>query len=144
MKFKTTILQTGANTTGIEVTEKMLEQLGGGKRPLVVVTVNNYSYRSAVGKMGDKFMVGLSAGNRKNANVSGGDKVEVTIELDTAPRTVDVPEDLQKALDKSNVIKAKFEALAPSKKKAIVLSVTEAKSAETRIRRIEKTIAGLK
>ena len=144
MKFKTTILQTGVNTTGIEVSEKMLEQLGGGKRPLVMVTVNNYTYRSAVGKMGNKFMVGLSAENRKNANVSGGDNVEVTMELDTAPRIIEIPEDLQKALDKSKPVKAKFEALAPGKKKAMVHSITDAKSAETRARRIEKTIEGLK
>lgn len=144
MKVKTVILQTGANTTGIEITEKMLEQLGGGKRPLVVVTINGYSYRSAVGKMGDKFMVGVSAENRKKAKVSGGDKVEISLELDTAPRTIDIPEALQKALDKNKDIKAKFEKLAPSKKKAIVLSITEAKSLETKVRRIEKTIEGLK
>lgn len=144
MKVKTVILQTGANTTGIEITEKMLEQLGGGKRPLVVVTINGYSYRSAVGKMGDKFMVGVSAENRKKANVAGGDKVEISLELDTAPRTIDVPEALQKALNKNKTIKANFEKLAPSKKKAIVLSITEAKSLETKMRRIEKTIEGLK
>lgn len=74
MKFKTKITQTG-NNTGIEVSEEMLEKLGGGKKPLVMVTINNYSYRSAVGKMGDKFMISLSAENRKNTNIKGGDTV---------------------------------------------------------------------
>lgn len=142
MKFKTKILQTG-NNTGIEVSEKMLEQLGGGKKPLVVVAVNGYSYRSAVGKMKDKFMISLSAENRKNANVKGGDVVEVSLSLDLEPRTVDVPKDLQILLDKNKNTKANFDKLAPSKKKAMVLSITSAKTEETRLRRIEKAIETL-
>lgn len=142
MKFKTKIIQSG-NNTGIEVSESILGQLGNGKKPLVIVTLNNYSYRSAVGKMGAKYMISLSAENRKNANVKGGDIVEISLELDTAPRTVEVPADLQKALDKNEIAKANFEKLAPSKKKAMVLSITEAKAVETRLKRIEKSIETL-
>jgi len=139
MKIRTKIVQTG-NNTGIEVTEQQLETLGGGKKPLVVVTLNKYSYRSAVGKMGDKFMISLSAENRKNANVKGGDTLEITIELDTKPRTVEIPIDLQKEFDKNKTAKANFEKLAPSKKKAIVLSISDAKTEETKLKRIQKAI----
>ncbi len=142
MKFMTTIVQTG-NNTGIEISEQMLEKLGGGKKPLVVVTINNYSYRSAVGKMGDRFMISLSAESRKNANVKGGDTVEIDVNLDTTPRTIEVPLELQKALDKNKSAKTKFENLAPSKKKAMALSVIEAKTEETKKRRIEKAIEQL-
>lgn len=142
MKYKTKIVQNG-NNTGIEVSEQMLEKLGGGKKPLVVVTVNNYSYRSAIGKMGDKFMISLSAENRKNANVKGGDTVDINLELDTAPRTVEVPAELKKALDKNKTAKANFEKLAPSKKKAMVLSINDAKTEETKLRRIGKAIEQL-
>lgn len=137
--YKTTIVQTG-NNTGIHVPEETLEKLGGGKKPLVKVTLNGYTYRSAVGKMGDKFMISLSAENRKNANVKGGDKLEVTVALDTEPRIIELPAELQAALDKTKAAKAAFEKLAPSKKKAIVLSITEAKTEETRLKRIEKSI----
>lgn len=142
MKFKTKIVQTG-NNTGIEVSEKVLNELGSGKKPLVVVTFNGYSYRSAVGKMGDKFMISLSAEHRKNAKVNGGDTVEVSIELDTAPRTVELPADLQRAFDKNKTAKANFEKLAPSKKKAIVLSINDAKTEETKVKRIAKAIEQL-
>lgn len=142
MKIKTKILQTG-NNTGIEVTEQQLEKLGGGKKPLVTVTLNNYTYRSAVGKMGDKFMISLSSENRKNANVKGGDTLEVTVALDSEPRIVEVPIELQTALNINKAAKAAFDKLAPSKKKAIVLSVSEAKTEETKTRRIEKTINDL-
>jgi hypothetical protein len=144
MKFKTKIVQTG-NNTGIEVSEQLLDKLGGGKRPLVVVTINgSYGYRSAVGKMSNKFMISLSAENRKNANVKGGDAVEIDLALDTAPRTVDIPEDLQKALDKNKTAKTNFEKLAPGKKKTIVLSISEAKTEATKMRRIEKAMESLK
>ena len=82
MKFKTVIAQLG-NNTGIEVTEKMLQSLGGGLRPLVVVSINNYTYRSAVGKMGGKFLISLSAEHRKNANVERAQKIEVDLGLDS-------------------------------------------------------------
>jgi len=143
MKYKTTIVQTG-NNTGIHVPDNILERLNGGKRPLVKVTLNGYTYRSAVGKMGDKFMISLSSENRKNANVKGGDTLEVTVALDTEPRIVEVPTELQTELNKNKTAKEAFENLAPSKKKAFVLSVTDAKTEETKIRRIEKIIDTLK
>ncbi|MEO5501974.1 MAG: YdeI/OmpD-associated family protein [Ginsengibacter sp.] len=143
MQFETKIIQIG-NNTGIEVSAEMLDELGGGRKPLVVVTLNNYSYRCAVGKMGGRFMISLSAENRKNANVKGGDILEINLKLDTEPRTVEVPADLLKAFVANKIAKVNFEKLAPSKKKAIALSITDAKSNETRIRRIEKAIASLK
>ena len=142
MKFKTKIVQTG-NNTGIEISEEQLEELGGGKRPLVEVTLNNYTYRSAVGKMGNRFMISLSAETRKNAQVLGGDELEVIIELDTKPRTVEVPIELQQELDKDQIKKEKFEKLAPSKKKVMALSVASAKTDETRDRRIQKILSEL-
>ena len=140
--FKTTILQIG-NNTGIEVPENVVEELAGGKKPLVVVTLNNYTYRSAIAKMGDKFLISLSAENRTNAKVKGGDKVDIQLALDTTPRTVDVPKELQDAFNKNKTAQANFDKLAPSKKKALVLSITEAKTDETRLRRIEKAVQSL-
>jgi hypothetical protein len=139
IKYKTTIVQTG-NNTGIHVPENMLEKLNGGKKPLVKVTVNGYTYRSAVGKMGDQFMISLSAENRKNAGVKGGDTLEVTVTLDTEPRTVELPSELQTALNKNKAAKAAFEKLAPSRKKAMALSVAEAKTEETKMKRIAKAM----
>ena len=143
MKFKTKIVQTG-NNTGIEVSEQILEQLGGGKKPLVVVKVNAYTYRSAVGKMGDRFMISLSAENRKNAGVEGGDLVDIEIELDNTPRTIEIPDDFQTLLDLNLTAKLNFDKLAPSKRKAMIISINEAKTDETRNRRMDKAIESLK
>ncbi len=69
--------------------------------------------------------------------------LEVTLELDTAPRLVEVPEDFQAALDQSPAAKAAFEALSNSKKQGLVLPILNAKTPETRLKRIEKAVATL-
>ena len=51
MKFETTLFQIG-NNTGIEVPTEVVEALGGGKKPAVVVTVGSYTYRSTIAVMG--------------------------------------------------------------------------------------------
>ncbi len=141
--FHTTILKTGKNTTGIEVPEAIINELGSGKHPLVRVTIKEYSYRSAVAVMGDKFMISLSAANREAAGIEGGDEVDVTVELDLEPRTVEIPNDLESALIETGVLEA-FKNSAPSMRKEYVRQVEEAKAQETRERRILKIVEKLK
>lgn len=141
--FHTTILQTGQNTAGIEVPEAIIEALGGGKRPLVKVKVNDYNYRSAVAVMGGKYMISFSSDHRAASGLKGGDEVDVTLALDTEPRTVDIPKNLNDALVASGAIEA-FEKSAPSMKKEYVRQVMEAKTEETRARRIIKILEKLK
>ena len=62
--FDTTVTASG-NNTGIVVPDEIIEQLGGGRRPGVVVNVNGYEYRNTVGVMGGKHMISISAAVRK-------------------------------------------------------------------------------
>jgi hypothetical protein len=135
--FHTTILQTGKNTAGIQVPDDVIEKLGAGKQPLVRVTINKYTYRSAVAVMGGKYMISFNPEHRKAAGVQGGEEANVTLELDLEPRTVEIPTDLKDALIKANALDA-FEKSAPSMKKEYVRQVQEAKAQETRERRITK------
>jgi Bacteriocin-protection, YdeI or OmpD-Associated/Domain of unknown function (DUF1905) len=144
MRFRTTIVQSGKNTTGIQVPDEVVKALGSGKRPAVNVTVNGYSYRSTVASMGGVFMVSLSAEHRAGAGVDGGDEVEVDLELDSAPREVTVPPDLVAALDAEPAARATFDALSYSNKSWHVLQVTGAKTEETRQRRIARSVETLK
>jgi len=66
----------------------------GAKRFPVRATVNGYTWRTTVTRMRDEFLLGLNREVRQSAGVEAGDAVEVAIELDTAPRGVDVPEAL--------------------------------------------------
>ena len=144
MRFRTTIVQSGKNTTGIQVPDEVMEALAAGKRPAVKVTVNGYSYRSTVASMGGAAMISLSAEHRAGAGVAGGDEVEVDLELDTAPRQVDVPPDLAAALDAEPAARHTFDGLSYSNKSWHVLQVTGAKTDETRQRRIARSVETLK
>ena len=142
--FKTTLFQAeGMNATGIVVPDKIVDGFGQGKKPKVAVTINGYTYRNTVAVMGGKYMVGVAKEHREKAGIKGGDKIEVTLELDTAPREVDVPKDFAAALKKAGA-RAAFDKLAFTHRKEHVRSIEEAKAAETRARRIERSIAELK
>ena len=142
--FTTTIIKDEVkNATGIRVPADAVEAMGKGKKPPVVVRLKGYSYRSTVAAYGDVFMLPLSQEHRAAAGVQAGDLVEVTIELDTEPRTVEVPEDLAAALAEQGIREA-FDALAPSARKEHVRQVESAKAEETRNRRITKIVDGLR
>jgi hypothetical protein len=144
MKFRTTILQSGKTATGIQIPDQVVDALGSGKRPAVRVTINGYTYRSTVAVMGGVYMVGVSADNRAGAGVSGGDEVEVDIELDTAPREVAVPADFAAALDAEPDARRTFDGLSYSNRSWHVLSIEGAKTDETRQRRIGRSIEALR
>ena len=141
--FTTTVTQAeGVNATGLPVPAEAVAALGTKKRPPVKVTLNDYTYISTVAAYGDVFMLPLAAEHRTAAGVQAGDVVEVTLELDSEPRTVEVPDDLAAALAEAGAIAA-FDRLAYSTRKEHVRQVETAKAAETRQRRIDKIVASL-
>lgn len=142
VSFNTTILQLG-NNTGINVPDEVVEKLGAGKKPPVIVTVNDYTYRNTIAVMGGKFMIGVSADIRSKTGIKGGDKVKVTLERDTKPREVEVPADFQRLLDKNSKARQFFETLSYSNKQRYVLPLGQARTEETRQRRMEKAINDL-
>jgi hypothetical protein len=139
MKFSTTMSQIG-NNTGIEVPADVVASLDAGKRPPVVVTVNGYEYRSTIAPMGGRYLLPFSAERRKESGIQGGDPIDVDLTLDTTPRTVEVPEELQSALDASPTAVAAWDKLSYTAKKEHVRSVLDAKKAETRARRIAAVV----
>jgi uncharacterized protein YdeI (YjbR/CyaY-like superfamily) len=94
--------------------------------------------------MGGQNMVGVSAANRELTGASAGDTLEVEIELDTQPRTIDVPEDLAAALEAEPGAKAFYGTLNYSSQRRYVEPIGDAKTAETRARRVAKVVADLK
>jgi hypothetical protein len=144
MRFRTTILQTGKTACGIRVPDDIVAGLGSGRRPAVRVTIRGYTYRSTVAVMGGESMVGVSADNRAAAGVSGGDEVDVDIELDTAPREIVVPDDFGLALDAEPAARRTFDRLSYSNKSWHVLQIDGARTDETRQRRIDRSIEALR
>jgi hypothetical protein len=142
MDFRTTVVLGGKTATGLQVPDDVVAELGAGKRPPVVVTVGGHTYRTTVAPMGGSFWIPLAAEHREAAGVQAEQEVDVSIELDTAPREVPVPDDLATAMDDD--ARAAFDGLAFSHRKEWVRWVEEAKKPETRTARIEKTVEGLR
>jgi hypothetical protein len=143
MRFKTTLESAGKTATGFRVPASVVEALGKGKRPPVVVTINGYTYRNTVAVYGDEYLIGVSAEHRAASGLKAGDQIEVDLELDTAPREIEVPPDFAAALEQDPEAKRFFEGLSYSNKRRFTESVTGTKSAETRQRRIEKFVGQL-
>jgi Bacteriocin-protection, YdeI or OmpD-Associated/Domain of unknown function (DUF1905) len=140
--FRTTVVLGGKTATGLQVPDDVVAAMNAGKRPPVVVTVGGYTYRTTVAPMGGDFWIPLAAEHREAAGVQAHEEVDVTIELDTAPREVALPDDLAAALDEPT--RAAYDALSFTHRKEWVRWVEEAKKPETRTARIEKTVESLK
>jgi len=141
--FRATIKLSGKTACGMVIPPEVVAALGKGKRPPVNVTIRGYTYRSTVAVFGPEYMIGVSAENRAAAGVAAGDVVDVELELDTAPRVIEVPDDFMAALDREPAARQAFDALSYSNKSFFVLGIRDAKTAETRQRRIDKAVAQL-
>jgi uncharacterized protein YdeI (YjbR/CyaY-like superfamily) len=93
--------------------------------------------------MGGDFWIPVSAENRNGAGVVAGQEVEVDVELDTAPRQVEVPPDFAEALAAAPAAKRFFEGLSYSQQRWFVLNIQDAKTPETRARRVAGAVQRL-
>ncbi len=144
MGFRAVLELGGKTATGIRVPADVVTGLGGSKRAPVHVTVNGYTYRSTVASMGGKYMLPVSAEVREHTGIAAGDEVDVDLELDTEPREVTVPPDFAAALDGNADARRFFQGLSYSNRRRIVILIEDARTAETRDRRIAKAVATLR
>jgi hypothetical protein len=143
-RFTTTLHQQG-NNVGIVVPEEVVLELGAGKRPLVKVTINeSYTFVYTIAVMGGRHMIGFSSAHRAASGLKGGDEVEIELQLETAPREVEMPPELTAALAADPIAAAAFEKLSFTFRKEHARAITEAKAEDTRRRRLDKILAGLR
>ncbi len=138
--FDTTVTATGRNT-GIVVPDEVIEQLGAGRRPAVLVNVDGYEYRTTVGVMGGRHLVSISAAVRTETGLQGGDPIHVVLTLAEGPREVVVPDDLAAALTGEPAAERYFATLSNSLQRYHVDTINAAKAPETRQRRVDKAVA---
>jgi hypothetical protein len=137
--FETTLAANG-NNTGIVVPDDVIERLGAGKRPPVMVDVNGHEYRSTVAVMGGRYLIGFPAAHRAATGLAGGDPIRVTLRVAETPRAVEMPSDFGAALDADEAARRFFDGLPNSLQRYHVDNVNAAKSPETRQRRINKAV----
>jgi hypothetical protein len=127
----------------VEVPGEVIAALGGGGRIPVQATFDGVPYRGSIVSMGGCLALGILKQIRGELGKGPGDPVTVTVERDTAERTIEVPADLAEALEAAGMREA-FDALSFSHRREHVQAIEEAKKPETRARRIAKAVEMLK
>ena len=143
--FRTPVRPSGRGGGGhlVDVPPEVVKALGGKGRIPVTATFDGVPYRGSIVRMGGGAVLGVQKAIMAEAGVSAGDSITVVVRNDEAPREVEVPQDLADALARSDPARAAFEGLSFSHRREYVRSITEAKRADTRARRVERTIRAL-
>jgi hypothetical protein len=140
LRFTATLVPRGP-AAAIVLDDEQVASVGeGAKRFPVVATVNGYTWRNTVTRMRGEFLLGLNRAVREAAGVQAGDAVDVQLVLDTAPREVEVPPALARALAADPAASEAFAALAFTHRKEYARWIEEAKRDETRERRVAKAL----
>jgi hypothetical protein len=144
MRLRLDLRGGSGNTAGFVIPDEVVAELGGGRKPKVVVTIGSHTWRSSIVNMGGQFMLGVSMVNREAAGVSAGQTLDVDVVLDTAPRTVEMPDDLADELAGDALASEAWAAWSFTRQNEAARLLTEAKKPETRARRLEKVLAELR
>jgi bifunctional DNA-binding transcriptional regulator/antitoxin component of YhaV-PrlF toxin-antitoxin module len=122
-----------------------VEELYGVKgRVPAKVTFDGIPYQGSMVKMGspDHLLLILKE-IRERLGKSAGDKIKVTVDLDDKPRVVVLTRDIEAAYKKAGVLAA-YRAQSYSHQREYVLWIEDAKQAETRKRRIAKSVEAMR
>jgi hypothetical protein len=142
--FRATIQNAGGGGAFVEVPFDV-EAAFGSKRPKVKAMIEGVPYRGILSRMGtDYHMLIILKEIREQIGKTFGDEVTITVEPDTEPRVVQIPEDLMKELNREKEARVIFDGLSYTHQKEYVTWINEAKREETRRNRISKTIDLLK
>lgn len=142
-KFRATILKQGPNPY-VDIPESIsraFEAWGKGGRISVAGTLNETEIQGTlipVGKTG-RHRLFINSAMRNLAAVSAGDTIRMEIRPVTYGK-VDAPRDLSKALKSGGGAWSIFAKYPPSHKRELLRYIDEAKTAETRKKRIQTTV----
>jgi hypothetical protein len=115
----------------------------GKVRAPVKVTLNGFTYRSTIAAMGGPPCIPLRKSNREAAGLEGNETLKVRLELDADARVVTPPADFVKALKSAPLAWDRWRELSYSHQREYAESVTSAKTAETRTRRVERAVRSI-
>jgi hypothetical protein len=144
LRFRTTIMGRGTAAAIVLSEEQVASIAGSAKTPPVSVTLNGRTFAGRVGRMGGESLVGLNRAVRQEVGVEAGDVVDVEIVVDLGARPIDMPTALTEALAADPDARARFDALAPSRRKEIARRISEAKRPDTAARRLGETLDELR
>jgi hypothetical protein len=135
----------GGGGTLVPVPKDVAARLGLKGFPKIQAVIAGTPYRGSLMPMGDgTYRLGVLKAIQAAAGIGLGDRITVELALDTAPRTVEVPADLARALARDSRAAAAWAKLSFTKRKEIARSLEEAKKPETRERRLTQAMERLR
>lgn len=118
------------------------ELYGVGGRVPVTAAFDGVAYRGSLTPMGGRHLLLVRGEIRAAIGKDRGDTVHVRIELDDAPRVVELSPDVESALRDAGALDP-FRAMSFSHQREYALWIDSAKRAQTRADRIARTIEGV-
>ena len=135
----------GGGGTLVPIPKEVATKLGLKGMPKIKAVIAGTPYRGSLMPMGDgTYCLGVLKSIQEAAGVGAGESISIDIELDTAPRTVEMPPDLANKIAHDNKAIAAWDALSFTNKKEMARSLEEAKRPETRERRLAQAVESLR
>jgi hypothetical protein len=141
--FEATIEEADRGGAFVRVPGDVVAALGGKGRIAVEATFDGVAYRGSVVSMGGAEVISVLKDIRTRLGKQPGDSIAVTLTADTAPRSVEVADDLRAALDQAGLADT-FTGLGYSHQREYVTWIDEARKPDTRARRIAQTVERLR
>lgn len=138
-RFTATLVRNERGGTTVEIPFDVAATFGSVRAP-VLVTINGFAFPTRTMRYGGVYLIGLNREAREGAGIDAGDTVTVELELDEAPREVDLPRELASALDAEPELRAFFDSLSYTHRREYARWISDAKRDETRKRRLRRAL----
>ena len=127
-----------------KILRALLTDAGKEKGPVPVKgTINDAEYKQTLVRFKGEWRLYINTSMLRDSPKRLGEKIKLTIAVDTENRAVPLHPELKKALEKNNSINTAFHALTPSRQKEINRYLFHLKSPESVQRNIVKILQHL-
>jgi hypothetical protein len=140
-RFRALVERGEGSVCAIHVSFDVEKTFGRRGRVPVSGTLNGAPFRGSLFPMGGRHFFVVNRGLREAAGVRGGETVPVRMERDDEPRVITPPADFARALKADREAQAAWDKLSYTHRREHVEHIEDAKKPETRLRRIEKSVA---
>ena len=143
-RFRTVIEAATGGGAAAQIPPDVTAALGGMKQMRVTGTLNGHPIRTSTMPYRGGFYVGLHKAAREAAGVEIGEEVELELALDTSPRVLELPPELEAAFVAEPTLRERFDALSFSRRREMAEPIGEAKKPETRAARLDRALSALR
>ena len=144
LEFSSRIYKTDAVWLCFNLPQDSSEILGARGQITVIGTINGRPIRLSAFPTGDgSHYIPVNIEIQSDLQVEDGDYVSVSLEVDSAPQQLDIPDDLQEALAGSKKARDIFDGLSYMNRREYISWIEDSKRPEIRAQRILQTIERL-